>query len=214
MRALAQQARDERSGLRAPVEQQRESSESESESGSDTSQKDSHLSREELEKLRERQDLRREKQRQRQREVRNPQKRYSFPNQSTGDRDVSEKIALGLAQPTLSKESMYDSRLFNQSSGIASGFTQNDSYNLYDKPLFTGSAANSIYKPNISQHAQVDERLEQLVGAKAKGKGVELARDGPVQFEKEDLFGMDAFMSAAKRGGESTSESTKRHKGQ
>lgn len=99
---------------------------------------------------------------------------------------------------------MYDSRLFNQSSGIASGFTQNDAYNLYDGPLFQGSSANAIYKPNISQHSQVDEQLDELVGKKGKGKKVEVERDGPVQFEKEvdegDLFGMDAFMSAAKRG--------------
>lgn len=33
------------------------------------------------------------------------------------DRDVSEKIALGQAQPT-SKEAQFDQRLFNQNSGI------------------------------------------------------------------------------------------------
>ena len=41
-------------------------------------------------------------------------------------RDISEKIALGLAKPTLSKESMYDARLFNQSEGIGSGFRDED----------------------------------------------------------------------------------------
>jgi len=34
------------------------------------------------------------------------------------ERDISEKIALGMAQPTISSETMYDSRLFNQSSGV------------------------------------------------------------------------------------------------
>jgi SNW domain-containing protein 1 len=104
---------------------------------------------------------------------------------------------------------MYDTRLFNQSSGIASGFTQNDAYNLYDKPLFQGSSANSIYKPNIAQHAAVDEQLENMV---KKGKNVAIERDGPVQFEKEDLFGMDAFMNAAKRGGDGEQGDTKRQK--
>jgi len=33
------------------------------------------------------------------------------------DRDVSEKIALGQAQPT-SKEAMFDQRLFNQTAGL------------------------------------------------------------------------------------------------
>jgi len=33
------------------------------------------------------------------------------------DRDVSEKIALGLAQPQ-SKQSMFDQRLYNQTSGL------------------------------------------------------------------------------------------------
>jgi SNW domain-containing protein 1 len=41
-------------------------------------------------------------------------------------RDISEKIALGLAKPTMSKESMFDSRLFNQSEGISSGFRGGD----------------------------------------------------------------------------------------
>ena len=33
------------------------------------------------------------------------------------ERDITEKIALGVAQPT-SKETMYDQRLFNQSAGL------------------------------------------------------------------------------------------------
>jgi len=36
------------------------------------------------------------------------------------ERDISEKIALGQAQPTMAKESMYDQRLFNQTSGLDS----------------------------------------------------------------------------------------------
>ena len=33
------------------------------------------------------------------------------------DREITEKIALGVAQPT-SKDTMYDQRLFNQSAGV------------------------------------------------------------------------------------------------
>ena len=38
------------------------------------------------------------------------------------ERDVSEKIALGQMAPTATKESMYDQRLFNQTSGLGTGF--------------------------------------------------------------------------------------------
>lgn len=46
-------------------------------------------------------------------------------------RDISEKIALGLAKPTLSKESMFDARLFNQTEGIGSGFKDEDGMYMY-----------------------------------------------------------------------------------
>ncbi len=36
----------------------------------------------------------------------------------------------------LSGDAMYDARLFNQSSGIDSGFGGEDEYNTYSKPLF------------------------------------------------------------------------------
>lgn len=52
-------------------------------------------------------------------------------NISEQGRDISEKIALGLAKPTLSKESMYDARLFNQSEGIGSGFRDDDGKELF-----------------------------------------------------------------------------------
>lgn len=67
------------------------------------------------------------------------------------NRDISEKVALGLAKPTQSKETMYDSRLFNQTSGFDSGFNEDQAY---DKPLFAAQdAINSIYRPR----AQADD---------------------------------------------------------
>src|SRR5215831_17666753 len=63
------------------------------------------------------------------------------------DRDVSEKIALGLAVPTQSNETLYDQRLFNQSQGMSSGFGEEDDYHVYSKPLFQGSSASAIYRP-------------------------------------------------------------------
>ena len=66
-------------------------------------------------------------------------------NPRDNERDISEKIALGQAQPT-SKEMMFDQRLFNQQAGVESGFGDDDEYNLYDKPLFADRVAANIYK--------------------------------------------------------------------
>ncbi|KAJ3093320.1 SNW domain-containing protein 1, partial [Physocladia obscura] len=138
------------------------------------------------------------------------------------ERDISEKIALGLTQPSASRESQFDQRLFNQSSGMSSGFGAEDTYNLYDKPLFSGSSAAAIYRPKkaLDEHQDAipgvrTDRIERIVdgasmsrgphkgfqgteGGSAGGSG----RDGPVQFEREeeDVFGIDEFMSTAKRG--------------
>jgi SNW domain-containing protein 1 len=65
-------------------------------------------------------------------------------------RDISEKIALGMHKGSgkLSGEAMYDSRLFNQSAGMDSGFGADDDYSTYSKPLFEArSEATSIYRP-------------------------------------------------------------------
>jgi len=56
------------------------------------------------------------------------------------NRDIPEKIALGLAKRTMSKESMLDSRLFNRES-LGNSFGDEDGYGLYDRPLFHGSTA-------------------------------------------------------------------------
>ncbi|TQV98909.1 hypothetical protein V2A60_007394 [Cordyceps javanica] len=126
------------------------------------------------------------------------------------NRDISEKIQLGLAKPTQSKETMYDSRLFNQSSGFDSGFNED---NHYDKPLFAAQdAISSIYRPRANMDDDEDGKAGDREMAKiqktgrfgdALGKGtfkgaaeVE-AREGPVQFEKEvaDPFNVDKFLS-------------------
>ena len=136
------------------------------------------------------------------------------------NRDISEKIALGLAKPTMSKESMLDSRLFNQES-LSGSFADDDAYNLYDKPLFHGSsAAAAIYKArgNITEGNQdsFGEGTEEGIGkaldndrfglGRAKvgfeGANDQEVREGPVQFEKDsgDVFGLDKFLDEAKSG--------------
>src|SRR5260221_2507634 len=79
------------------------------------------------------------------------------PSYRQENRDISEKIALGLAKPTLSKESMLDSRLFNRET-LSGSFASEDAYNLYDRPLFHGStAAAAIYKARGNIEAGNDE---------------------------------------------------------
>lgn len=130
------------------------------------------------------------------------------------NRDVSEKVALGLAKPTQSKEAMYDSRLFNQSSGFAAGFNEDQPY---DKPLFAErDALNSIYRPSVGEDDDEDggETLDKIQGTKRfeglgrapkEGfRGTETAeqRSGPVQFERErkdDPFGVEAMIDQAQK---------------
>lgn len=252
LRELAQKAREERAGLKPsassaaaaaappssanrptaaslmPDYDSSDDSEEASESESEDERK--RPARREVEeddeKARERDRLRRERQKQREREMRmsrmGTEAKAKHLARESG-RDISEKIALGLAKPTMSKDSMFDARLFNQSSGIGSGFKDDESYSLYDKPLFN-QTSSSIYRFRGDQNdsdifGSTDaEELEKSIhqdkfgmrkgfaGAEGSGHG----SSGPVEFEKEtmvassapkeDVFGLDTFLSKAKKG--------------
>ncbi|KAI5365156.1 Putative SKI-interacting protein, SKIP [Septoria linicola] len=128
------------------------------------------------------------------------------------NRDISEKVALGLAKPTQNKEAMYDSRLFNQSSGMAAGFNEDQAY---DKPLFASrDALNSIYQSQTGDDDGEDdgETLDKIQGTKRfdslgrapkegfKGTDTVEKRTGPVQFERDrgdDPFGVEAMIAEA-----------------
>ncbi|KAI8079754.1 SKIP/SNW domain-containing protein [Halteromyces radiatus] len=189
------------------------------------------LLEEDEKQARERDQIRRERQKQREREMRmshmGTEAKAKHLAREHG-RDISEKIALGLAKPSANKESMYDARLFNQSEGISSGFKNDDSYSLYDKPLFN-QTSSSIYKFRGNQNesdilgsTDADE-LERAIhhdkfGMKRGFKGAEGSSagegsSGPVEFEKEmltqqrskdttdkDVFGLDTFLNKAKKG--------------
>ncbi|TCD68437.1 mRNA splicing protein [Steccherinum ochraceum] len=234
LRLLAQRAREERAGIPASSSRPAEGkpsaertaamqsalggygSESESDKSSGEDSDD-----EEAAKIRDQ--MRQDKKRDREREMRmsnmgQEQRAKMLARQQ--NRDISEKIALGLAKPTMSKESMLDSRLFNQES-LSGTFADDDAYNLYDKPLFHGSsAAAAIYKArgNISEGNQdsfgegteegISKALDNdrfgLGQAKVgfEGAGEQEVREGPVQFEKDsgDVFGLDKFLDEAKSG--------------
>ncbi|GAA5820280.1 hypothetical protein JCM10212_000397 [Sporobolomyces blumeae] len=190
-------------------------------SDSDDESEDEGETVEEKAAARERAEARRERRKERERELRmnnmGTEQRAKVLARATG-RDISEKIALGLAKPTLSKDSMLDSRLFNRES-LSSSFGNSDSYNLYDKPLFSGSsAAAAIYKPrgkNIddegyelaeeeAQKALKNDRFGLGVAGKRGFEGADTSevREGPVAFERDtaDPFGVDAFLESAKSG--------------
>ncbi|KAG6851270.1 mRNA splicing protein [Arthromyces matolae] len=226
LRMLAQRAREERGGVapkptaasQAAMKSTLASYGSDSGSGSE-----SEGSEEDEEARKIRDQMRQEKRRERERELRMnnmgaEQRAKQLARQQ--NRDISEKIALGLAKPTLSKESMLDSRLFNQES-LSGNFADEDSYNLYDKPLFHGStAAAAIYKArgNITEGNDesfgggTEEGIGKALGNDRfalgqprvgfEGASEQEVREGPVQFEKDttDVFGLNQFLDEAKTG--------------
>ncbi|EMD38218.1 hypothetical protein CERSUDRAFT_104828 [Gelatoporia subvermispora B] len=234
LRLLAQRAREERAGIPAaartadskPTAERTaamQSSLGAYGSGSESEPESERDDEEDEEAARIRDQMREEKRRERERELRmsnmgQEQRAKMLARQQ--NRDISEKIALGLAKPTLSKESMLDSRLFNQES-LAGSFADDDAYNLYDRPLFHGStAAAAIYKArgNIAEGNQdsFGEGTEEGIGkaldndrfglgearAGFEGSKDQEIREGPVQFEKDtgDVFGLDKFLDEAKSG--------------
>lgn len=206
LRMLAQQAREEKAGGSSRRRSRSGSYDSRSESEASYDSDDSAV--------REREEARKERRREEERKLRQSRmgaERRVQVMAREQNRDISEKIALGLAKPTQSKEGMYDSRLFNQTSGFDSGFNED---NAYDKPLFAAQdAISSIYRPRANMDDDDDEnagdaemekiqkssRFGEVLG-KGKFKGTEDAgaREGPVQFEKEaaaDPFNVDKFLS-------------------
>lgn len=204
LRQLAQKAREERAGIKVSS------------------------SVEVDDDIKEREQIRyeRHKERQRERNIQRaaPEKRSKLERQR--ERDISEQIALGLANPRASaNEVQFDERLFNQSKGIASGFGDDEDYAVYDRPWKTGNeVAQTIYRPrgNWEKETYGDE-LEDLASTSkfVPDKGFEgtdrrAKRDGPVVFEKtekivdkteeEDPFGLDVFLKEAKKASKRTED--------
>ncbi|DBA77030.1 hypothetical protein WJX77_001964 [Trebouxia sp. C0004] len=128
------------------------------------------------------------------------------------DRDISEKIALGQANVGATGQPMYDQRLFNQDTGVASGLGADDTYNVYDKALFADKGSG-LYKPNkqvddddVPVDADKDGRkFKPDQGFSGVDYGAASRRDtGPVQFEREavdaDIFGLDKFANDVRGG--------------
>lgn len=175
-------------------------------------------SREEREARRQRDDIREERRRERERE-RRLESRDAHPSKKSKltrdrDRDVGEKMALGMAKVGGAGEVMYDSRLFNQEAGMASGFHTDDAYNMYDKPLFA-DRGDKLYRPKAADDTEVyggaagggDEVRTDRFKADKGFAGADTSagpRSAPVEFERNapeaDPFGLDQFMSEMKTG--------------
>lgn len=150
---------------------------------------------------RQRERLRKERRKERERELRQENISNSKKQKLEQERDVSEKIALGVHTGTGGTGEV-DSRLYNQSAGMDSGFGAEDEYNTYSKPLFgsQGVSSASIYRPSRGETAyDGDEAYDKLVkgstskfepskgfaGAEGGGNTHAGPRTAPVQFEKE-----------------------------
>jgi len=163
-----------------------------------------HETEEEKQARQQRERLRLERRKEREREMRlNNMKgnlKKNKVNNREETRDISEKIALGMLKGTggkLSGESVFDSRLFNQSSGMDTGFGPEDEYNTYSRPLFDRGEAGSIYRPKASDtdlYGDAESQMAKLSDTSrfradkgfqgAEGGGKVAPRDAPVQFEK------------------------------
>ena len=173
LRMLAQQAREGQAsaGRRTSHSHSRSRDRSASRSSYSSSQSDS----EDDEAAREREQMRRERRQEnekQQRQSRMGTERRMQMIAREQNRDISEKVALGLAKPTQSSELMWDSRLFNQTSGFNTGFNEDQPY---DKPLFAAQdAISSIYRPRPNVDDEDDNE---------EGGGVELNK-----IEKSNRF--------------------------
>lgn len=150
-----------------------------------------------------REQLRLERKRQRERELRLEKNMEAKKKRLEEERDISEKIALGVHTGNGGAgagEDVFDARLYNQTGGMDSGFGREDEYNTFSQPLWKSSAtSSSIYRPTRGEtEFTADEQLESLVDGTAKkfvpdrgfagaegGTMPAAPRNAPVQFEKE-----------------------------
>ena len=174
-----------------------------------------------VEARRQRDRLRRERRKERERDLRMQKLGKKTKTLRDADRDISEKIALGLHTAGKGGGDMFDARLFNQSEGLNSGFGADDNYDVYSKPLFA-EKKHSMYRPKKGDpsmyggNANADEEYNKLRDTTRfkPGKDFEgvdrsaapARRNEPVQFEKVqadesgvtgDAFDVDGITSGS-----------------
>ena len=199
LRQLANQARLERSGLVSAA--QNDEDESDADGPEDERNVSDRAETDEQVAARQRERLRNERRREREKELRQENNMEIKKRKLEAERDVSEKIALGVHTGTGGAGEV-DARLYNQTAGMDSGFGADDEYNTYSKPLFdrqSGVTSASIYRPTRGEtEFNADESYDKLVkgattkfqpakgfaGAEGGGDIQAGPRSAPVQFEK------------------------------
>jgi SNW domain-containing protein 1 len=160
---------------------------------------------------RQRDRLRLERKRERERELRLEQSKHAMDMQQKrqrleAERDVSEKVALGVHTGSGGAGGDVDARLYNQSAGFDSGFGAEDDYNVYSQAMFGRSeGSTSIYRPSRGDAAADFETPEEQVDKLRQGATTKFQADqgfsggagpvasssqagprvAPVQFEKK-----------------------------
>ncbi|KAL4602257.1 hypothetical protein ACB092_10G040100 [Castanea dentata] len=203
LRALAQKARFERTGVVPPASVSILSEKNAMDSSDMridhecAREKEKDLpkeTREEREEYIQREKIREERRREREKERSLEAKDAVMRKKSKITRDincdVSEKVALGMASAGAGRgeEIMHDQRLFDQEKGMDSGFATDDQYNVYDKGLFTAQPMlSTLYRPKKDVDAEIPR-----------------CADGPLEFEnvaeEDDLFQLDQFVTEVNKG--------------
>lgn len=116
-------------------------------------------------------------------------------------RDITENMALGKQYATVSNDFLIDTRLYNNTSGLDSGFKFDDEYDLYDKPLFADRLQANIFK-KVGTNFGAEDNTEKVLDSKRimdkikqRGKMFEGARDSEftrnksnkIDFTREEL---------------------------
>ncbi|OIS98925.1 PREDICTED: SNW/SKI-interacting protein-like [Nicotiana attenuata] len=166
------------------------------------------------EKIHEREKIREERRRQRRLEAAKDAASVGGKKRkitSDRDRDISEKVALGMACTSRGDVMMYDQRLFNQEKGMDSGFAStDDAYNIYDKGLFTAQPTlSTLYRPKKDVDSDIyggaDEQQLKKISNTDRLKPDKTfvgtcervdARDRHAEFEDADPFGLDQLWPA------------------
>eukprot|EP00392_Amoebophrya_sp_AT5.2_P018844 g19484.t1 len=125
------------------------------------------------------------------------------------DRDISERVALGQKVQPTRQETLYDTRLMNQTAGMDSGFGSDEKYQVFDKPLFTEKTSNTFYKHDRDRFEDGTRGVNFESGGQGVGSGNAAAEEKygvSIQFERddggtkdEDDFGVDRMYKRAKR---------------
>uniref|UniRef100_A0A915MDG2 SKI-interacting protein SKIP SNW domain-containing protein n=1 Tax=Meloidogyne javanica TaxID=6303 RepID=A0A915MDG2_MELJA len=143
------------------------------------------------------------------------------------DRDISEKIALGLpdSRARASGETQFDARLFNQTGGLDSGGIDDETYTAYDKPWRPqDNVQQHIYRPRKDVDSGIyGADLDKIIntsrfvpdkgfsGTGGEGSGAPRG-SGPVQFEREeeDIFGLGELLQTSSSGNAASSSSKRK----